>query len=37
MNAEGLIQNDESSMIFIETLTQHYQSLEILEVLSNCL
>jgi phospholipid N-methyltransferase len=37
MNAEGLIQNDESSIIFIETLTQHYQSLEILEVLQNCI
>jgi hypothetical protein len=37
INAEGLLQNDESSIIFIETLTQHYQSLDILEVLLNCL
>lgn len=37
MNAEGLLQNDESSIIFIETLTQHYQSLDILEVLQNCI
>ncbi len=37
INAEGLIQNDESSIIFIESLTQHYQSLDILEILIDCI
>jgi hypothetical protein len=37
LNAEGLLQNDESSIIFIETLTQHYQSLDVLELLLDCI
>ena len=37
LNSEGLIQNDDSSIIFIETLTQHYQSLDVLELLLDCI
>jgi hypothetical protein len=33
VNAEGLLQQEESSIMFIESLTQYYQTLEILEVL----
>lgn len=37
LNAEGLVQNEESSIVLIESLPQYYQSLDLLEVLLKCI